>query len=267
MNFERGQDSSLDVDLVDEIPRRRRIRVRHSYPQALIDLAKELLFYLNVRDISKALDIPSSSIYRWRNKRNSSENICSTNRCTPARLTSLVVKCQQDGFFIPQTIIAMLTRRSDADLSKHIPKEQNESSTTQCASPDYGDEVNNRTDSGKKPLDRALQAIRKEYFRDFDSRELARLADMSRHHFIRTFGAAYGISPHQYLLKVRIEAAKRLLLHSTETIDVVAAATGFRSGACLNRTFTRMEGQCISGFCRVVKRRTHDINDDEKNLS
>ena len=184
------------------------------------------------------------------------------------QLTNLIAECQRDGFYIPQIIIASLTCRPDVGASKHSPTQQ-AASINQYESRHVEIESGiDRTDSNiKRRLDPALQAIRNEYFRDLDSRELARLADMSRHHFIRAFSATYGISPHQYLLKVRIEAAKKLLLHSTETIDVVAAATGFRSGACLNRTFTRMEGHCISRFCRVVKNRKHDMNNEEKNLS
>jgi len=94
--------------------------------------------------------------------------------------------------------------------------------------------------------------IERDYFRSIDSFSLANAAGLSRFRFIHAFTETYGISPHQYLLRTRLEAAKKLLAKSRETIDVVAAATGFRSGACLNRAFTRTEGRCISQFCRVI---------------
>ena len=84
--------------------------------------------------------------------------------------------------------------------------------------------------------------IDREYFRDIDSNALAAAARLSRFRFIHAFTERYNISPHQYLLRTRLAAAKRLLATSRETIDVIAAATGFRSGACLNRAVTRVEG-------------------------
>jgi AraC family transcriptional regulator len=77
---------------------------------------------------------------------------------------------------------------------------------------------------------------------------------MSRHHFIRMFGGAFGMTPHQYLTRTRIDAAKRLLLSSREPIEVVAVGVGFRSGPSLNRAFKQAEGTSVSQFCKMIHR-------------
>ena len=42
--------------------------------------------------------------------------------------------------------------------------------------------------------------------------ELAGQANLSRYHFLRLFRAALGATPHQYLIRVRLERAKALLV-------------------------------------------------------
>jgi AraC family transcriptional regulator len=84
---------------------------------------------------------------------------------------------------------------------------------------------------------------------------LADTAQMSRHHFIRMFNQMFGSTPHQCLIRARIEAAKRLLLASREPIEVIAAGVGFRSGQSLNRAFKQIEGESVSRFCQTARTR------------
>jgi transcriptional regulator GlxA family with amidase domain len=103
-------------------------------------------------------------------------------------------------------------------------------------------------------LEAARRLIETEYFSDINSKVLADAARMSRHHFIRMFSGAFGISPHRYLIRTRIGAAKRLLLSSREPIEVIAAGVGFRSGPSLNRAFKQIEGASVSQFCKMMYR-------------
>ena len=56
--------------------------------------------------------------------------------------------------------------------------------------------------------------------------EMARNAFTSKYHFIRSFKAEVGLTPHQFQLQNRIRKAQRLI-HNTETITEVALTTGF----------------------------------------
>ncbi|MDQ1046634.1 AraC family transcriptional regulator [Streptomyces sp. V4I2] len=60
-------------------------------------------------------------------------------------------------------------------------------------------------------------------------------------HLVRTFSAAYGIAPHQYLNARRVDRARRLLLAGRGPADV-AAVTGFHDQAHLTRHFKKLVG-------------------------
>ncbi len=57
----------------------------------------------------------------------------------------------------------------------------------------------------------AIDLIHAEYPRALSVLEMAQSAGMSRFHFIRRFARAFGITPYQYLVRVRIFHAARLL--------------------------------------------------------
>ena len=67
--------------------------------------------------------------------------------------------------------------------------------------------------------------------------QLARVADLSPYHFLRTFERVTGLTPHQYVRRARLrEAAMRLSLGRSKVIDV-AYESGFRDVANFNRAF------------------------------
>ena len=76
-------------------------------------------------------------------------------------------------------------------------------------------------------------------------------ACFSRFHFIRIFKKIYRLTPHQYLVKVRIENAKKLLQSS---IPVASAcyACGFESVGSFTSLFKKMTGQ-TPAECRTLQ--------------
>jgi AraC-like DNA-binding protein len=71
--------------------------------------------------------------------------------------------------------------------------------------------------------------------------QLAKLAGLSRSHFIRAFAKETGLTPHAYLLDRRFRAASRLL-GLGEAPGEVAAACGFFDQSHLNRVFKARMG-------------------------
>ena len=65
---------------------------------------------------------------------------------------------------------------------------------------------------------------------------------MSPAHFSRSFKAATGSAPHEYVSLQRLDLAKRLLLTSDRLLIDIAYATGFSSQANFNRAFRRAVG-------------------------
>lgn len=71
---------------------------------------------------------------------------------------------------------------------------------------------------------------------------LARLAEMSRGHFVRQFSAAVGTPPSDFVLERRIERIERLLLATDMSVVAIARATGFADANYLAKAFRRKRG-------------------------
>ncbi|NDZ82847.1 AraC family transcriptional regulator [Streptomyces sp. SID10853] len=69
-------------------------------------------------------------------------------------------------------------------------------------------------------------------------------------HLVRAFGAAFGITPHQYLTSRRIDLARGLLLEGRLPGDV-AVATGFYDQSHLTRHFKRVVGVAPGRYART----------------
>lgn len=72
--------------------------------------------------------------------------------------------------------------------------------------------------------------------------DLARQCDLSASYFAEAFKKTTGISPHQWLLKRRIERAKSMLREANSTLASIAAECGFFDQSHFSRVFTRQEG-------------------------
>jgi AraC-like DNA-binding protein len=58
---------------------------------------------------------------------------------------------------------------------------------------------------------------------------LAREVNISPFHFIRQFEAVFGVTPHQYRIKTRLDAAKHLLARGDHSVTDVCMEVGFSS--------------------------------------
>jgi AraC family transcriptional regulator len=76
-------------------------------------------------------------------------------------------------------------------------------------------------------IDEAVQLIHDELETSLPLARLAAVAGLSTYHFIRVFKRVTGESPHRYVLRVRTETARRLLLETTRSPADIAAAVGF----------------------------------------
>jgi AraC family transcriptional regulator len=84
---------------------------------------------------------------------------------------------------------------------------------------------------------------------------LAAIAGMSRAHFVRSFSAAMGRGPADYVQDKRLERVERLLLASEMSVAEIAAATGFADGNYLAKVLRRRRGVAPLEF-RAAGRRT-----------
>jgi AraC-like DNA-binding protein len=80
------------------------------------------------------------------------------------------------------------------------------------------------------------------YFESFGVDDLARAAGLSRAHFSREFRAAFGESPHEYLLTRRMERAAALLRNTDRSVADVCLSVGLQSIGSFTTTFKRTYG-------------------------
>lgn len=71
---------------------------------------------------------------------------------------------------------------------------------------------------------------------------LAERVGMSERHFTRRFTEETGVSPARYVAEVRIEAARRELEATADTVDLIARRCGFGTAETMRRTFARRLG-------------------------
>ncbi len=88
----------------------------------------------------------------------------------------------------------------------------------------------------------------REYASRIDVSRLARTALMSPAHFSRRFRAAYGETPHSYLMARRIERAETLLRRGDLSVTDVCFAVGASSLGSFSAGFTRIVGETPSAY-------------------
>jgi AraC-like DNA-binding protein len=71
---------------------------------------------------------------------------------------------------------------------------------------------------------------------------LARIAGLSKFHFLRTFRRAVGLSPYQFVLNQRMRRAAHRLASSSDPVSAVAFAAGFGDLSTFNRRFRSLFG-------------------------
>lgn len=102
-----------------------------------------------------------------------------------------------------------------------------------------------RTYEGGLPQDKLKQAIdyiQAHLTQDVSVEAIADYLGISRYYFCRLFKQSTGFSPHQYVIRCRVERAKQLLLQRKKSIADIAIACGFTHQSHLTRHFKRLLG-------------------------
>jgi AraC family transcriptional regulator len=100
----------------------------------------------------------------------------------------------------------------------------------------------------EKRIGAALRSIEANADKALSLSELASVAAMSPYHFLRTFRAVVGMTPHQYILHTRLGRAAVRLRGTSQNISAIAFACGFGDLSTFNRRFQRVMGQSPSAY-------------------
>ena len=97
----------------------------------------------------------------------------------------------------------------------------------------------------------AVRLMRREYARSVTAAECAALCCMSESRFQHVFRETAGVSPHRFLLGVRLDAARELLAHTELRVSDVAALCGFDDPLYFSRVFRRETGESPREWARA----------------
>ena len=95
---------------------------------------------------------------------------------------------------------------------------------------------------------RALHRVETHADEPLSLSDLAAEAAMSPYHFLRTFRAVAGITPHQFILYTRMNRAAVRLRRTSESISAIAFTAGFGDLSTFNRRFRRIVGMSPSAY-------------------
>src|SRR5438067_13416162 len=90
---------------------------------------------------------------------------------------------------------------------------------------------------------RARDAMDRAYAEPLDVPVIAAVAHLSEWHFIRTFRATFGETPHRYLQRRRVERSMFLLRETDRSITDICLDVGFTSLGTFSRTFREIVGE------------------------
>ncbi len=105
-------------------------------------------------------------------------------------------------------------------------------------------ETAGRIGSHLRAVAEAARFIQQNYTRDVSLSDIAEAVHLSPFHVARLFKQALGVSPHQYLIQVRVTSARSLLSAGSgeRSLAEVASAVGFADQSHLTRHFKRLLG-------------------------
>jgi len=87
--------------------------------------------------------------------------------------------------------------------------------------------------------------------------DLARDVRISPFHFIRQFEAVFGVTPHQFRIQARLDAARHLLAMGHHSVTEVCMEVGFSSLGSFSVLFTTRIGETPSAYRRRVRAMVH----------
>ncbi len=108
--------------------------------------------------------------------------------------------------------------------------------------------MSQEVEESNRRLLRARDAMDRAYAEPLDVRAVAAVAHVSEAHFIRTFRAAFGETPHRYLQRRRVERSMFLLRETDRSVTDICLDVGFSSLGTFSRLFKEIVGETPSRY-------------------
>jgi AraC-like DNA-binding protein len=108
--------------------------------------------------------------------------------------------------------------------------------------------VSREVEEFNRRLLRARDAMDRAYAEPLNVRAVAAVAHVSEAHFIRSFRATFGETPHRYLQRRRVERSMFLLRETDRTVTDICLDVGFTSLGTFSRMFREIVGETPSDY-------------------
>jgi AraC family transcriptional regulator len=132
----------------------------------------------------------------------------------------------QNPTFGSQLMVEALTQQLIIHLARH-----------------YSSHYSERKSLEMVDLTPAQEYIHAHLDKNLSIQELARVVYLSPYHFSRLFKKQFGLAPHEYIIKQRIERVRVLLQNPKLTLAEIAIQVGFVDHSHLLRHFKRLTGR------------------------
>ena len=91
-------------------------------------------------------------------------------------------------------------------------------------------------------IQKTLEFMLQNYGKKIAVKDMAKLANMSESNYIRLFKKEAGMAPMEYLIKLRLDKAKKLLRTGSKTITEISLQCGFSSTSHFSSSFSKHLG-------------------------
>lgn len=108
-------------------------------------------------------------------------------------------------------------------------------------------------DSGEQIVNLAQDYMQTHFQEAISLEKLGVICGVSKFYLIKLFGKWTGMTPHQYLLQVRVGKAKLLLLSTERTVGEIGNLTGFSGSSLFIEAFKKQTGQTPLEFRNAGK--------------
>jgi AraC-like DNA-binding protein len=100
----------------------------------------------------------------------------------------------------------------------------------------------------------AIEYILENFLEDIDTNLLISLSNLKKTWFFNKFQKVTGLSPNQFITKLRLDHASHLLKKSSSTITEIAFESGFHSLSYFNRVFKEQKGVSPSHYRIAIEK-------------
>lgn len=96
--------------------------------------------------------------------------------------------------------------------------------------------------SENNEIQKVLEYLKRDFKKSITIKDMAKLISVSERTFLRYFKHATGDLPNQYLQKLRVEEAKRLLLFTPDSFEYITYTVGYSNTSTFRNLFKKFTG-------------------------